>query len=172
MTPKYCLYSHSYNVDPAYLKCCSNSFAEKELGCTITPTWTIEKAINTHGGKGFDSLQEHIETVPWRCLAECPRLKQRPLPNYMRANNLSPLLDKDSIIHSSLPDGLNRMLEEGQRGIDPRLSDRPSDAVDENLIIDFEEFDIAVDSREMDYDGEFPHRFIIPRRVYILELDG
>ena len=76
MTPRYCLYSHSSNVDQAFLNCCSRSFPEEELGCTMTSTLVVERAIVTPRGKGFGSLQRHGDTVPWRCLAICPRLRK------------------------------------------------------------------------------------------------
>ena len=76
MTARYCLYSHTLNVHSSFLACCSRSFPEEELGCTITPLWTIERAIKTQGGKGFHSLQQHRRTVPWRCLSDVPTVAE------------------------------------------------------------------------------------------------
>ena len=53
LTPRYCLYSHSFDVEQALLHCCTRSFSEEELGCTLAPIWSVESAINTHGGKGI-----------------------------------------------------------------------------------------------------------------------
>ena len=152
LTPRYCLYSHSSPVDPRFLSCCSRSFDEGELGCTMTKPSRVEQAIATRGGKSFSSLQEHEATVPWRCLAICPRLRtsleSKSVPSRVR----SPLLDMDSVIHPRLPDDLVG-LRDGDEGE-----------------VDFEQLGIGVESEAMDYGGETTPRFIVPRRVFILEL--
>lgn len=152
MTPRYCLYSYSDNVSRNLLSCCSRSFSEKELGCTLTPVWVVERAIATYGGKTFNCLQQHHETVPWRCLALCPRLQRSLSSGQISPTDVSPLLEVDSTIHRRLPHGLRSLLETS-----------PAE-------VDFEEFGIAVDSRAMDYDREELPRCLIPKRVYILNL--
>ena len=154
LTARYCLYSHSLNVHNDFLACCSRSFPGEELGCTITPPWAIERAIATRGGKRFYSLQQHRDTVPWRCLAICPRLRNSLVSNSISPDDLPPLLDMTTTIHPRLPDDLNGLLEEAQGEVD------------------FEQLGIGIDSREMDYGYENSPRFIIPKRVYILELPG
>lgn len=123
LTPRYCLYSHCFHVKQAFLRCCSRSFPEGELGCTITPPCSIERAIASRGGKGFHSLQGETQTVPWRCLAVCPRLRESLLSKSLPSDDLPPLLDDDSIIYPRLPDDLSSLLEERQREVDPRLFD-------------------------------------------------
>ena len=152
MTPRYCLYSYSSNVSQNLLSCCSRSFSEKDLGCTLTPVWVVERAIGTYGGKTFNCLQQHHETVPWRCLALCPRLQRSLSSGQICPTDVSPLLDVDSTIHRRLPHDLRSLLETS-----------PSK-------VDFEEFGIGVDSRTMDYDRQELPRFLIPKRVYILNV--
>ena len=173
MTARYCLYSHSFNAYNAFLTCCSRSFPEEELGCTITPPWAIEQAIATPKGKGFHSLQRHRETVPWRCLAICPRLRNSLVSNSISSDDLSPLLDMDSTMHPRLPDDLGGLLKETQREFDARLSDNlDSSSEGVQREVDFEQLGIGVDSRDMDYERQTSPSFIIPKRVYILELPG
>ncbi len=171
LTPRYCLYSHSFNVDRADLRCCSRQFPEGELGCTMTPAGAIEWAIATPGGKDFRSLQRDPRTVPWRCLAICPRLQKSLSTGVINPDDLSPLLDTDSITHPRLPHDIGVLLEESQRQMYPRLANGSSGPFENSEIeVDFEEFGIGVDSRDMDDDHESSPSFIIPKRVYILEL--
>ena len=175
MTARYCLYSHSTRVSNAFLSCCSRSFPEEELGCTITPPWTVERAIATHGGKGFPSLQRHSVTVPWRCLAVCPRLRGALASRSVSEDGLSPILDRDTTIHPRLPNNIRGFLEEVQVEVPPQLSDDPASSLEQGQSevdgeVDFERWGIGVDSREMNYGDEDSPRLIIPKRVYILEL--
>ena len=153
LTPRYCLYSHSSPVDPGFLRCCSrSSFGESELGCTMTSPSEIKRAIATRGGKGFSAFQEHETTVPWRCLAICPRLRASLKSKSVPSIGRSPLLDIAPVFHSRLPNYLVGLLDrdEGEG--------------------DFDKLRIGVDSKEMDLVGETAPEFIVPRRVYILEL--
>ncbi len=175
MVARYCLYSHSPKVSNALLTCCSRSFPEEELGCTITPPSTIERAIATHGGKGFHCLQRHSVTVPWRCLAVCPRLRGALASRSVSEDDLSPLLDSESTIHRRLPDNLRGFLAEVPVKFPLQLSDDLASPMAQGQSevdgdVDFEQWGIGVDSREMDYGDNFSPRLIIPKRVYILEL--
>ena len=175
MTARYCLYSHSPKVSNDFLTCCSRSYPEAELGCTITPPRTIKRAIATPGGKGFHCLQRHSVTVPWRCLAVCPRLRGALASRSVSEDGLSPLLDRDTTIHPRLPDNLRGFLEEVQEKVPPQLSDDSASSLEQDQSemdreVDFERWGIGVDSREMNYGDKDSPRLIIPRRMYILEL--
>ena len=167
MTPRYCLYHHSFNADRAFLQCCSRSFPEEELGCTMTSIEAIERALASRGGKDFQSLQHNTGTVPWRCLAVCPRLQNalasRPFP----PNDRSPLLDANSTIFSELPPGVSALYER-HREIQSRHPDISFEEGEEE--VDFKQMGIGVDSGRMDYWEEDLPPLIIPKRVYILEL--
>ena len=167
LTPRYCLYNYSIGVREEYLTCCSRSYAEQELGCTLTPLCTIETALLTRGGKSFYSVQRDQRTVPWRCLAICPQLRMSLKSGSVSANTLSPLLNVNSVVHEALPPELVNLMDEMQSSV----ADGIGDPLDVGLMpVDFEAFGIGVDSREMQYGSTFPPRFIIPKRVYILEL--
>jgi len=73
MTPLYCLYN--YIQKPSFLpywNCNQRPIDEEQLGCTVTPLKIAETAIATRGGRRFDDLHLHSETIPWRCLVSCP----------------------------------------------------------------------------------------------------
>ncbi len=171
LTARYCLYSHSLDVNPQFLRCCSRTFTEEELGCTITPLDPIERAILSRGRKRFRHLQSDARTVPWRCLAICPRLHGSSSSESTAYDEMSPLQDSDSIVYPRLPDELGALLEEDRRTSAPSLFDNASAVLGEqSATLDFEEFGIGVVSREMEYSyGQSP-TFIIPRRVYILDI--
>ena len=152
LTPRYCLYSYRPSVTSKLLCCCSRSFGEAELGCTLTPLATIEKALASSGHKDFYSLQSDKRTVPWRCLAICPKLTESLRSNHVRPDALSPLLDNDTIIHRQLPSDITRLI----------IRDRAE--------VDFAESDIGVVSGDMDHRVQNAPVFLIPKRVYVLHL--
>ena len=76
--PVYCLYNFDINADGAkHWHCCEKPFERKQLGCTIVPLSTIRKAQNTRGCRTFDFLHSDHQTIPWRCLAICPRIREK-----------------------------------------------------------------------------------------------
>ena len=171
LTPRYCLYSYSFNVDRDILQCCSRQFPEGELGCTLTPPGVIERAISTPRGKDFFSLQSDRLTVPWRCLAICPLLRRSLSPETFPPVYFSPLLDTDSKVHASLPQELKLLLEESQSPFHQQVSTRLSGPFEESEIeTDFEQLGIGVDSREIGDGQETSPTFIIPKRVFILDM--
>ena len=167
LTPRYCLYSHSLNVEPAFLSCCSRSFSEEELGCTLTPLDAVARAIAVRGCKNFRALQKENRTVPWRCLASCPRLHNSLKSKSISSSGLSPLLDIDSRIFPELPCGLS-LLQKRQREVQSRDPDDLREEGEEG--VDFEQLRIGVHSSELDIDREDLPSFIIPKRVYIFDL--
>ena len=75
-TPLYCLYNYSSWVDSdLHWHCCQRGIKEEELGCSITHTSRIREAINTRGMRIFEFVHEWPGTVPWQCLASCPKVR-------------------------------------------------------------------------------------------------
>ena len=75
--PLYCLYNYSEFVVPSkHWHCCQRPFQEEELGCTITPSTNIRKVIGLWGKKNFDYIHRYENTIPWRCLASCPMVRE------------------------------------------------------------------------------------------------
>ncbi len=107
--PVYCLYNYSQNVDQSkHWHCCQRSFQEKELGCTLTPSSNVNESIHTWGAKNFDFVHRFEDTIPWRCLASCPQVRdvfRQPLAELRsglrRAS--SPLFGAYPFIYEQLP---------------------------------------------------------------------
>ena len=47
----------------------------EELGCTLTPSANIRKSLEIWGTRSFDPVHSYPDTIPWRCLATCPRIE-------------------------------------------------------------------------------------------------
>ena len=155
MTPKYCLYSWYDKVESSMRNCCTRQqFPEEELGCTIVHTQTIQRAISIPRWRDFPSMHADQRTVPWRCLAICPKLIRDLQSRTLSSSDLSPLLDEESIIHPELPDELNELIQQGESRVN------------------FEAMNIGVFPEEIGYTRGFPVGRLIPKRVYILDLQA
>ena len=76
-TPLYCLYNYDGNVTAAdHWHCCQRQFRREELGCSLTPLCRVQRAINRHAKRTFDFMHRCTLTVPWQCLATCPKVIQ------------------------------------------------------------------------------------------------
>ena len=116
--PLYCLYNYTENADESKHWQCCNAYPNRndlsELGCSVTSSSTIRKAINIHGAKNFHCIHSKPNTLPWRCLVSCPmilrslenmsdRAKKGRLPD--RSGLLQPLslFDARSCYYRELP---------------------------------------------------------------------
>ena len=75
--PIYCLYN--YPTAPptkAHWHCCKYAFSKEQFGCTVTPSAVIRGTFGKRGTKNFDYIHKDQHTIPWRCLACCPKLKR------------------------------------------------------------------------------------------------
>jgi len=72
--PIYAFYNHIDKDDYSKLWNCPLPIDVPKFGCTITPLTNVKKAISTRGSRTFDKIHEFPETIPVRCLAECPRI--------------------------------------------------------------------------------------------------
>ena len=71
--PLYLLYNYVELLDfDPYWHCCE-PVDERQLGCTLVPSWDIRRAIETRGCRKFDSIHESSAALPWRCLFDCPQ---------------------------------------------------------------------------------------------------
>ena len=76
VTPVYCLYNYSGYVVPArHWHCCTRPSNDEELGCTLTPASIIRRAILNPRMRYFDSIHTENKTLPWQCLASCPKVR-------------------------------------------------------------------------------------------------
>lgn len=76
-TPIYCLYNHRGNVVPSiHWHCCKYPCDKPQLGCTVTPSSVVRGTLSVHGVKNFHHIHSDQRTIPWRCLATCPRIRR------------------------------------------------------------------------------------------------
>ena len=76
--PIYCLYNHTADAaESEHWHCCTGPADLKELGCTVTPSINIRKAIGEWGGKNFNSIHKNESTLPLKCLL-CPKVWDSP----------------------------------------------------------------------------------------------
>ena len=151
----YCLYNYNDQLaKDDHAHCCQNFFEEEEFGCTITPSSTIRSAIKNWGQRSFDAIHKNERTVPWVCLARCPRVsgaitarKSQPPSNSESAS--IPFFDVVPRVYPALPGFLReRLLSQTTEG--------------RNRTVEPDEFDIDMYSREV---GR-------PSRISVMDLEG
>ena len=72
----YCLYNYSAGVDGRrHWHCCQRTFRAEELGCSLARPSRIRQAIGRVGKRTFDFIHLSNSTLPWQCMATCPRLR-------------------------------------------------------------------------------------------------
>ena len=152
--PLYCLYNYSDVVDPCkHWHCCQRPFRIEELGCTLTPPSVIKRSIRQWGKRNFDFIHEFQCTLPWRCLASCPNIRQ-----------VFALEEQNKL--QGFPSESSRLFETRPRrypGLPPSLRERVSDLVvdNERVILRLDEFDPGYYSLDAG----------LPKRICILERD-
>lgn len=72
--PLYAFYNHLESSDLPNQWNCPLPIEHSKLGCTVTPLKNVKKAISTKGWRTFEKIHSFSETVPLRCLAECPNI--------------------------------------------------------------------------------------------------
>ena len=71
--PLYLLYNHFDSGNPiAYWRCCK-AFDIEQLGCTLVPSWKIDRAISRRGQRTFTAIHATHPSRPWRCAFDCDR---------------------------------------------------------------------------------------------------
>ena len=78
--PLYLLYNYvdRDEIQP-YWHCCQCP-DERQLGCTLVPSWNIRRAISMRGHRNFDSIHtSSCAALPWRCLFNCPQGRSHQL---------------------------------------------------------------------------------------------
>lgn len=106
VNPLYCFYNYSSMANnPKYWRCCQGPLEPEQLGCTLTPASRVRQAINTRGKRTFEFMHSYEKTLPWRCMAACPKLQ---FPSAQRTGALPtqtfPLIDNESF-YQALPFG-------------------------------------------------------------------
>ena len=106
--PLYLLYNYVDQRDMQPYWHCGQCLDERQLGCTLVPSWTIRQAISNHGCRNFDWIHKSCDAFPWRCLFDCPQGGDHQLLPAARRSlsmfrELSPLSDDLSIVKTTLP---------------------------------------------------------------------
>ena len=109
--PLYCFYNYlELGQTDKYWHCCKKEQQKNQLGCTITPSFVVNKAIRTRGAKNFSYIHSDQHTVPWRCLTSCPDIKK--LYDYPNSDDSDPdntkkiarrKFGQDIVLHLELP---------------------------------------------------------------------
>ena len=84
--PLYLLYNHADRKKiPPFWHCCQ-FLDERQMGCTLVPSWVIREAISKRGHRNFNSIHSSCAALPWRCLFNCPEGRShRMLPAARRS---------------------------------------------------------------------------------------
>ena len=175
--PLYCLYNHAdYVQERQHWHCCTGPVDLKELGCTVTPSSNIRRAIDAWGGKNFKSIHRRESTLPWKCLVSCPKVwdsleAMSKTLSRTPGFEVTPLFDPGSCYHETSPMVLRRdsgavVIRENERG-GLLISIR----VDEDR-----EIDRSVGQFEPAARGDFGERYhrdiALPKAVAVIEVQG
>ena len=134
--PIYCLYNHTADAaESEHWHCCTGPADLKELGCTVTPSINIRKAIGEWGGKNFNSIHKNQNTLPLKCLL-CPKVWDSPgsmsegRPTG-QAGEMPTLFDPRTCYHRTLPQALIESFEGAVVSENERGGSRASISADE-----------------------------------------
>ena len=72
--PLYAFYNYIAKPDLPNKWNCPLPIEHSKLGCTVTPLKNVKKAITIRGWRTFEKIHSFPETVPLRCLADCPNI--------------------------------------------------------------------------------------------------
>jgi len=152
--PLYCFYNYSQKANLQHYWQCSFQYEEKQLGCTVAPSSTIQQALNTRGCRNFEFVHSFHNTIPWRCLLKCPRVLQ------IYSNGSNNLAFENIKVYSTLPDYLAR-------------------AADDNQQVLVSEFYPTIRRNEigdLDINGEIfenkPEIRVIPKKVLVIDISS
>ena len=122
--PLYLLYNHFDSGNPnSYWHCCK-SFDIEQLGCTLVPSWKIDRAIKRRGQRTFTAVHAKAPSRPWRCAFDCdhPERQLMALATDPERELPTQVLDPDDaradapgpypeLLRIDLPDSLLEMVE-------------------------------------------------------------
>ncbi len=100
--PVYLLYNHTDKPRSSW-HCCQK-LDEKQLSCTLVPSWEIRRAIEKRGSRTFDAVHSSHSALPWRCLFVCPS------PGWRK------LLDEAPARRTAVGSRSSGSIEEGMQG--------------------------------------------------------
>ena len=69
--PLYLLYNHFDCDNPNNYWHCCKSLDIEQLGCTLVPSWRIDRALSQRGQRTFPAIHATGPSRPWRCVFDC-----------------------------------------------------------------------------------------------------
>lgn len=72
--PLYCFYNHFPNATELEHWHCKKNYNQKLLGWTISTVDNVKTALNKRGCRNFEFLHKREETIPVKCLFDCPTI--------------------------------------------------------------------------------------------------
>ena len=175
--PLYCLYNHTDDADELdHWNCCTGPPNLKELGCSVTPSSNIRKAIEQWKGKNFKSIHRREGTLPWKCLVSCPMVWHPLLVKSGKETGTpivrgTPLFDANSCYHETLP--LAFRMRDQQAVV--RRSERGGSLISIPLDAD-QDIDQAADAFGPEVRHDFRERYDpetgAPKAAAVIEVQG
>lgn len=108
--PLYTFYNYYDSIDPSNHWHCNLPFDEPLLGWTITPISNVFPALLTHGTRNFEHIHRQKNTLPIKCLFQCPILTEqyRDVDLIGKAVNI---LGETAIKYKNIPYTLTEQLD-------------------------------------------------------------
>jgi len=103
----YCFYNYS---NGAHDWSCALPVDAEQLGCSVTPSVVVRRALSGRGRRNFSWIHQQKSTLPWRCLVKCPLLAT-PSTGQGQIEDWPSL---ESHYHERLPLSLKDMLRTGE----------------------------------------------------------
>ena len=95
--PLYLLFNYIDHAEASRCwNCCKCAVDEKQLGCTLVPSWYIREAIGRRGCRTFDFLHSGLEALPLRCRFDCPNRSPWEIKFEPQRHHLPLLTDIDA----------------------------------------------------------------------------
>ena len=150
--PLYCFYNYSQATNLQSYWQCGFQYEEKQFGCTVAPSSTIRRALNSRGCRNFEFIHSQHNTIPWRCLLKCPQVLQ------IYSNGSNNLAFENINVYRTLPTYLARAVDDDQQVLVPEFY--PT--------IRRNEFSNLDSDDEMLFENK-PEVRVIPKRVLVID---
>ena len=165
--PLYLLYNHSNTAQRSAHWHCSQPFAVGQLGCTLVPSWHIQRMIRRRPPRNFDFAHNVRQSKPWRCAFDCPDAETSLVQMAFRTRHRSPRTSFDGYAQYNWPFGPMKAAWP-ERLFDPSMTQLTMKDVDRirSELFEFNRF--AADDAPGDFIGS-NERWLYPARFLIVD---
>lgn len=111
--PIYCLFNFAQLPKMSKVWQCCETLDEPQLACTLTPTATITSAIASRGRRNFTSIHKSPKTLPWRCIAKCPKILNLYKNASKNTQSAIEIFGEEVTIYKHLPSNIEFAQEKG-----------------------------------------------------------